>query len=84
MVLTEDFLKKNGFVLQFSFPEHNEYLLELPQENGDINYLWVDYSIHEDKCIVLYQNLGYSINKKVEQLQEILRQKFNFEKNFVL
>ena len=48
MVLTEDFLKKNGFVLQFSFPEKNEYLLELPQENGDINLLWVDYYIHED------------------------------------
>ena len=77
MVLTEDFLKKNGFVLQFSFPEQNEYLLELPQENGDINYLWVDYSIHEDKWKVLYHDLAYNINKKVEQLKENLRQKFN-------
>lgn len=34
--------------------------------------------------MVLYQDLGYSINKKVEQLQETLRQKFNIEKNFVL
>lgn len=84
MVLTEDFLKKNGFVLQFTFPEKNEYLLELPQENGDINYLWVDYYIHEDECMVLYQDLCYSINKKVEQLQGALRQKFNIEKNFVL